>query len=87
MESFAGISEPFIASKTIDSMLANLHLAGTSIFYVWLFSFFITLKNSLTTPLPKVKINVIYIIVTPIAEPIVSTNYSIVTFPLAADYI
>ena len=54
MESFAGISEPFIASKTIDSMLANLHLAGTSIFYVWLFSFFITLKNSLTTPLPNI---------------------------------
>ena len=34
MESFAEISESFIASKTIDSILANLHLASTSIFNV-----------------------------------------------------
>ena len=37
MESFAEISGSFIASKTTDSMLANLHLASTSILYVWLF--------------------------------------------------
>lgn len=86
MESFPEISESFIGSKSNDSMLTNLHLASTLIFYVWLFfSFFITPKNSLKTPLPNVKNNVVYIIATPVGKAIVATNDSVVTCPVAAD--
>lgn len=49
------------------------------------FSFFITPKNSLKTPLPNVKNNVVYIIATPVGKAIVATNDSVVTCPVAAD--